>query len=349
MTQGVIFMMKFRKSISLVLAAVMLISVIIAVPSSSSAAEDYRAWKQTDKRWSSISLGDSVYTIGSSGCLVSSVAKLLIQAEFRNADSFNIADLANWLNSNSGYDSSGNLYWAKVSTYAPGFSFYGNLLNYSSYDSEEYNSKLIDWINAGYHMALQVKSGGHWIAVDEEKTLSRGQVYIMDSTIEPRADLTLKSRYSTFNRITAYKGGSTPKPIAETTEQTDVVTTETIENTDTTYNPTEQTSDPAATEPTSKPIVTELSTEYDTENTTSTEQQSTAVEIYGDINGDGIISIKDASAVQRHIALLKMISDERIALADVDGDNTVSVKDASCIQKYIAALEHNSKTGEKMK
>ena len=58
---------------------------------------------------------------------------------------------------------------------------------------------------------LNVKNGTHWVAVDEAKTLSTGKVYIMDSlSSDENADITLDSRYPTFQIAQSYKGGSTP-------------------------------------------------------------------------------------------------------------------------------------------
>ena len=60
-------------------------------------------------------------------------------------------------------------------------------------------------------MLINVNSGGHWVAVDEAKSLATGQVYIMDSLSGAQnTDLTLASRYASFNAIHAYTGGSTP-------------------------------------------------------------------------------------------------------------------------------------------
>ena len=60
-------------------------------------------------------------------------------------------------------------------------------------------------------MLINVNSGGHWVAVDEAKSLATGQIYIMDSLSGAQnTDLTLASRYASFNAIHAYTGGSTP-------------------------------------------------------------------------------------------------------------------------------------------
>lgn len=201
-----------KRFLALLLTLTMIISAFVIVPTAVNAAEDYRAWAQKDSRWSSIRLGSSPYTIGSDGCLVSSITKLIIQAGFRSADSFNIGTLANWLNSNGGYTSGGLLYWAKPSACVSGFNYYGNLLDYGTYNSSSYNSQLISWVNSGYHITLQVSNGNHWIAIDEAKTKATGEVYIMDSSYDVRADLTLSSRYGTFNSAVAYTGGTSPNP-----------------------------------------------------------------------------------------------------------------------------------------
>ena len=177
---------------------------------SNNGTSDYRKWAQGDSRWGSIKLGSSSYTMSSSGCLVTAITKLIVQAGLKDSGSFNPRTMVNWLNSNSGFDGSGNLYWAKPATYS-GLTNYGNLVSYGSYSSSGNNGQIITWINQGYHIVLNVNNGGHWIAVDEAKTLATGKVYIMDSLLNSaNADVALADRYSTFNLAHAYKGGKTP-------------------------------------------------------------------------------------------------------------------------------------------
>ena len=179
---------------------------------SNNGTSDYRQWAQGDSRWGSTRLGSSSYTMSSSGCLVTAITKMIIQAGLKDSGSFNPGTMVNWLNSNSGFDSSGNLYWAKPATYS-GMTNYGNLVSYGSYSSSGNNGQIITWINQGYHIVLNVNNGGHWIAVDEAKTLSTGKVYIMDSLLNSaNADVALADRYSTFNLAHAYKGGQTASP-----------------------------------------------------------------------------------------------------------------------------------------
>lgn len=62
------------------------------------------------------------------------------------------------------------------------------------------------------------------------------------------------------------------------------------------------------------------------------------VQIIGDVNGDGSITVLDATTLQKYISGLVSFSDEQLALADTNGDGIVTVLDATAIQKYIAGL-----------
>lgn len=96
----------------------------------------------------------------------------------------------------------------------------------------------------------------------------------------------------------------------------------------------------SAAEPTTKPVPS-------TQPTTAqpaTEPSGNAV--YGDINGDGDITIVDATLVQKHIVQLETLSADKQILADVNEDNTISVVDATLIQKYIVQLKDWGRTGD---
>ena len=96
----------------------------------------------------------------------------------------------------------------------------------------------------------------------------------------------------------------------------------------------------SATEPTTKPVPS-------TQPTTAqpaTEPSGNAV--YGDVNGDGDITVVDATLVQKHVVQLETLSADKQILADVNGDNTISVVDATLIQKYIVQLKEWGRTGD---
>ena len=183
------------------------------------ASEDYRTWLQTDSRWSSLPLGSGGAYVYDSGCLVTATTKLIIQSGLKSADSFDVATYVNYANNNGGFTGSNMYYNVPDKITNNGFVNQGDILSYSSYSSTGYNDTIISYIKQGHHMVLQVNSGGHWIAVDEAKSLATGTVYIMDSVGNPAADLTLASRYSTFNTIHSWKGGTTPSGTPQKTEE----------------------------------------------------------------------------------------------------------------------------------
>lgn len=96
----------------------------------------------------------------------------------------------------------------------------------------------------------------------------------------------------------------------------------------------------SAAEPTTKPVPP-------TQPTTAqpaTEPSGNAV--YGDVNGDGDITVVDATLVQKHVVQLETLSADKQILADVNEDNTISVVDATLIQKYIVQLKDWGRTGD---
>lgn len=96
----------------------------------------------------------------------------------------------------------------------------------------------------------------------------------------------------------------------------------------------------SAAEPTTKPVPP-------TQPTTAqpaTEPSGNAV--YGEVNGDGDITVVDATLVQKHVVQLETLSADKQILADVNGDNAISVVDATLIQKYIVQLKDWGRTGD---
>ena len=60
--------------------------------------------------------------------------------------------------------------------------------------------------------------------------------------------------------------------------------------------------------------------------------------VLGDVDGDGAVTIMDATAIQLHIAQLEIIPEDKLACADTDGDGSVTIMDATQIQLFIAQL-----------
>ena len=60
--------------------------------------------------------------------------------------------------------------------------------------------------------------------------------------------------------------------------------------------------------------------------------------MYGDVNRDGRLSVRDATALQFAIAELEPIDDKQRILGDVDGDEMISIKDVTQIQYRVAEI-----------
>lgn len=58
----------------------------------------------------------------------------------------------------------------------------------------------------------------------------------------------------------------------------------------------------------------------------------------GDVNLDGIVSISDATTVQKQIAGMINFNDLQTTVADTNGDGTINIFDVTTIQKYLAVL-----------
>lgn len=114
---------------------------------------------------------------------------------------------------------------------------------------------------------------------------------------------------------------------------------------DITKKPTPTTpSTPPETEPnTTAPVETEPNTtapaETEPETTVPPATDPTVPEtiLTGDVNGDGAVTVSDATCIQKKLAGITLISFNEQA-ADTNGDGVVSIDDATTIQRYIAKM-----------
>lgn len=58
----------------------------------------------------------------------------------------------------------------------------------------------------------------------------------------------------------------------------------------------------------------------------------------GDVNASDSINVKDATAIQKHLASIIKLSDDSLTLADADMSGKVNVRDATAIQKWLANI-----------
>ena len=222
-----------RRVFSLLLSLSMALTLLPAMQGEAQAAnEDYKTWMQTDSRWSSLPLGSSGLTVYNAGCVVSAVAKLIIQAGLRNPNEFTIATFVNWLNSNGGFDSGGGYYWNRASSF--GLTYEGRLSGFSydasrgnQYSASSSNTALINAIKRGYHLVICIDNylngSDHWVAVDEEASLSSGIIYVMDTHFSSK--VALSDRYANFSLVNVYSGGQTPTANGQNGDTTSPIST----------------------------------------------------------------------------------------------------------------------------
>ncbi len=67
--------------------------------------------------------------------------------------------------------------------------------------------------------------------------------------------------------------------------------------------------------------------------------------ILGDVDGDGKVTIIDATAIQRHLASIPTFAYHEEA-ADTDEDGDITIIDATAIQRWLANLPANDKIGK---
>ena len=59
----------------------------------------------------------------------------------------------------------------------------------------------------------------------------------------------------------------------------------------------------------------------------------------GDVDGDGTVSVIDATRIQKHLANIKTLDEEHLKRGDYDYDKKTTVIDASLLQKFLAKMD----------
>ena len=70
--------------------------------------------------------------------------------------------------------------------------------------------KIMSYVRQDKHVILTVKNYGHYVAVDNAKSIAEGRVFIMDSlnNVAGNADVALDSRYPYVSRLCIYAGNN---------------------------------------------------------------------------------------------------------------------------------------------
>lgn len=55
----------------------------------------------------------------------------------------------------------------------------------------------------------------------------------------------------------------------------------------------------------------------------------------GDINGDGKITLKDATLLLQHVNKVATLENSQLAAADINGDGEITLKDATLLLQYV--------------
>ncbi|MEE3450750.1 MAG: dockerin type I repeat-containing protein [Acutalibacteraceae bacterium] len=93
-----------------------------------------------------------------------------------------------------------------------------------------------------------------------------------------------------------------------------------------------------------------MTTDSDTDKTTDTESDTESEDSpdtsgvprkYGDIEGDGKVTARDALLIQRYVLHLAQFDEPALKAADVNGDGKITNKDALEILRYILKLSKN--------
>lgn len=102
--------------------------------------------------------------------------------------------------------------------------------------------------------------------------------------------------------------------------------------------PTTPTTPSEPTEPTTPAESEPASSTPAEESTAPTQAPPAVVLLKGDADCDGVVNIRDATAIQKHVADIITLTEQGMANAEVDGNGILNVKDATFIQKSIAGI-----------
>lgn len=156
------------------LAAILAASSICSI-TADAAGTRYKSWKQYSGYWSDLCLGTSGETVRQSGCAVVSAAMLMVKSGSVTDPDFNPGTIVHYLNQNGGFSADGDLYWPRLTSYAPSFSY---LYNETLYGTQAQRAAAIEsLVDSGYYVIAKVKYGEHFVAIDSAEN---GRVTMLD-------------------------------------------------------------------------------------------------------------------------------------------------------------------------
>ncbi len=90
---------------------------------------------------------------------------------------------------------------------------------------------------------------------------------------------------------------------------------------------------------------TDVDTDIPTDVVSSADEY--LIGIIGDADTNGKVDVRDATTIQKEVAMLIQLGEERV-LADVNGDEDITVRDATEIQKWVALMSNNELIGTEL-
>ena len=173
------------KTLVLVLVYLIAISCITSEAKTIYATDYYKAWCQSDAEWGSVYLGKSGQNMSQIGCAVTAVAMLVVHSESRSESTFNPGILCEYLSSNGGFDSRGNIYWGVVNGLVNEFTFEKSV-TFSGTTQAQKALELHNYMLLGYYAVVSVKYSGHWVAID---SVNGNTVLMMDPATNKNINL----------------------------------------------------------------------------------------------------------------------------------------------------------------
>lgn len=134
----------------------------------------YKTWKQQDPRWASIKFPNGE-TVKQVGCLVTSIAMLIVGSGVRSEGEFDPGTFVEALKNNNGF-SGASLYWSAVERVVPEFKLYSSWTSLTGTKKEKANL-IASHLEAGRKVVIRAVSNQHWVAADK---VENGKVYICD-------------------------------------------------------------------------------------------------------------------------------------------------------------------------
>ncbi len=145
-----------------------------------SSTGDYTTWRQKDPKWSNIKLGNTNMTVGSSGCMSTSIAMLVkkFNAQTTISGELDPGTFATSLSAVGGFDNRAFLQWRKVTEIVPSFKF-GNNIELRGMSKAQKLSTIREVVNNNYAVIAEVMGddGQHWVAIE---SVNGDTIKIMD-------------------------------------------------------------------------------------------------------------------------------------------------------------------------